>query len=310
MSKPRIGYDVYNIYCFDILPFLHELSSKGIKVYELKKIEQYRYEFYAITFKRNKVASLDFDIEYIKTIGILNYFRRILTNKVTLVGMVSFIVTYYLLSTFVWRVEIIGSYDNINKQIASLLIYYDISKYDLIKSQDELEIINSDLRHELKGSIDWINTYRYGNIYRIQYTKKYSEEMQQTQYQNLYACRDGVVKQFIVRSGNIIVKPNNYVTAGQILVSNNIVDTRQELKILPVDGRVMANTWYVITAHVDNLDEATSFAELQRLTRLEIQKKLSDYDSIDKEVLISFDISGNGYSMKTHYTLLQNIACK
>ena len=106
-----------------------------------------------------------------------------------------------------------------------------------------------------------------------------------------------------VKQGNVLVKVNQYVKKGDVLISHQIEDTKQQIKMIPTLGSVEAYTYQYIEASSSNVKDKDIFAYLLFKIRSQLPK-------IDREKVLSYDIIKKKYVLKMQYVFIENIAIR
>ena len=235
-----------------------------------------------------------YHLTIIKSVGILYYLILIFYRKLIIVGVVSFAVTVILCNQFIFRVEIIGNNPSTTKLVNQVLA--------------ENHIDDDDLKDSFKGKIDYLNIYQEGGVLFVKYTNSVGAKKVEKNFENIYASKDGVIQKIDVSSGNILVKLNQYVKKGDLLVSNTITSTSEVDKIIETEGTIKAYTYTTYEAKIDKkkMDDGEAFSYLLHT----IRSKLGSIDKIDREKVLSYGIIDNKRVLKVQYILIEDIASK
>ena len=307
-----IGYDVYEIYCEDIISFLSVIKRYKVSIFHLHQIDDTHYRFMTYITARKKINALKFDIEYKRSTGILFYILSFLHNKITILGMISFIIVYFYLDAFIWKVSIEGISPNISQELESHLIDYNIQEGSKKISFEELTAIKDRIAEDFSLDIDWLNLYVDGNTYFIKYTKKVENEVEESDTNPIVACKAGTIKEINVQEGNVLVKVNQHVNPGDVLVDNTIFSTNGEVITIPTKGSVYAYTWRIYQASIESteIDEGEAFSYLLMKIREQVSSQMTGNYEIDIENVLQFIVNEGTITLKVHYTFIEDIACK
>lgn len=147
-------------------------------------------------------------------------------RKSFVIGMALCIVIFFLLSSYIWRVDIEGNYRHSTDQLMQYMnslgvgVGVRISKIDaaglessIRKEYPDIGWVSVQIRGTcMNVSIKEINTsYETLGVREIDY-----------EYAHIVATRDGIVSGIVTRSGEPLVKEGDEVEKGQILVSGVI----------------------------------------------------------------------------------------
>lgn len=302
----KLGYDLYEVVSDDIISLLNSFKKDHLIVFQLTKIDDNTYRFYLPIYQR--FLARKYNMQIIKSIGILYYLVVLFCKKINIIGVISFVLTLLICSRFIFKVEITGNSPSNTKLVEEVLKENNINAGDLKKSYQELNDIYDDLKASFKGKIDYLNIYQEGGVLFVKYTNSVGAKEVENNFQNIYASKDGVIQSIDVSSGNIVVQVNQFVKKGDLLVSNTITSTNGENKIIATKGKVMAYTYVTYQGEIDakKMDEGEAFSYLLYT----IRAKLGSIDKIDREKVLSYDIIDNKRVLKMQYVLIEDIAIK
>lgn len=302
----KLGYDLYEVVSDDIISLLNSFKKEHLIVFQLTKIDDNTYRFYLPIYQR--FLARKYNMQIIKSIGILYYLVVLFCKKINIIGVISFALTLLICSRFIFKVEITGNSPSNTKLVEEVLKENNINAGDLKKSYQELNEIYDDLKASFKGKIDYLNIYQEGGVLFVKYTNSVGAKEVENNFQNIYASKDGVIQSIDVSSGNIVVQVNQFVKKGDLLVSNTITSTNGENKIIATKGKVMAYTYVTYQGEIDakKMDEGEAFSYLLYT----IRAKLGSIDKIDREKVLSYDIIDNKRVLKMQYVLIEDIAIK
>ena len=302
----KLGYDLYEVVSDDIISLLNSFKKDHLIVFQLTKIDDNTYRFYLPIYQR--FLARKYNMQIIKSIGILYYLVVLICKKINIIGVISFVLTLLICSRFIFKVEITGNSPSNTKLVEEVLKENNINAGDLKKSYQELNEIYDDLKASFKGKIDYLNIYQEGGVLFVKYTNSVGAKEVENNFQNIYASKDGVIQSIDVSSGNIVVQVNQFVKKGDLLVSNTITSTNGENKIIATKGKVMAYTYVTYQGEIDakKMDEGEAFSYLLYT----IRAKLGSIDKIDREKVLSYDIIDNKRVLKMQYVLIEDIAIK
>lgn len=302
----KLGHDLYEVVSDDIISLLNSFKKDHLIVFQLTKIDDNTYRFYLPIYQR--FLARKYNMQIIKSIGILYYLVVLFCKKINIIGVISFALTLLICSRFIFKVEITGNSPSNTKLVEEVLKENNINAGDLKKSYQELNEIYDDLKASFKGKIDYLNIYQEGGVLFVKYTNSVGAKEVENNFQNIYASKDGVIQSIDVSSGNIVVQVNQFVKKGDLLVSNTITSTNGENKIIATKGKVMAYTYVTYQGEIDakKMDEGEAFSYLLYT----IRAKLGSIDKIDREKVLSYDIIDNKRVLKMQYVLIEDIAIK
>jgi sporulation protein YqfD len=302
----KLGYDFYVMQCSDIVAILTSFKEKSIIIHRLQKINTDSYQFFVPMYQRRLLKGYPVTLQ--KSVGVMHYMALLIKNILNIVGCISFISAIVISNYFIWDVEIIGNNPNTNEKITSVLKELHIDVGDKLCSYEELNEVYNKIKEALKEDIDYLNIYQDGSVLLVEYTNHRSSIEKSISFENLYAKKDGVVQRIEVRGGQTVVKENQFVKKGQLLVQNTIASTSGETKIIPVEGSIYAYTYQTLEANIPKevMDEGEGFSYLL----FNIRSKIKGIDKIDSEKVIEYGIIDNKIVLKMQYVFIEDIVEK
>jgi len=170
--------------------------------------------------------------------------RRIKRRSGLFAGAISFVLILYMLSSMIWSVEIEG----VKLPETEILIRQELAKLGVkpgsfkFKTEDE-SIIQRKIMERMP-TVTWVG-YRYEGTtaYLKVVEKTLPEQLSKTNPRHLVAKKKAIIYDFFVEQGQPMVKINQYVKPGDILVSG-IIGKEDDSKIVSAKGKVWGEVWY------------------------------------------------------------------
>lgn len=188
------------------------------------------------------IKALGGKISIVKRKGSI-FFLRDLKGRISLViGMLLFLMTIFLLSNYIWAIDIKVK-DNISpfeirQQLKEIGIRPGIAKKDIVVEDIEKKLENAN------SEILWLRIRIEGATLNIAIEEKINPPTQWSgRYGNLIATEDGEVVKVYTYAGRSIVKQEDIVKKGDVLIEGIDGKEGQEY-IIPPRGMVIANTFY------------------------------------------------------------------
>lgn len=213
-------------------------------------------------------------VRIVNKIGLPFVFNRYRRRKAFYVGAVIFAALVYIMTSFVWSVEITGNKKLQTGQVESALARYGIKtgafKYR-ISADDAVAGMMFDMR-----DISWISIIVKGTRVKVDLRERSEipEIVPRDIPCDVVAVKDGLIKQVIATEGVEAVSEGDTVKKGQVLISGSIPLKGGEKKFRQVHamGTVMARTWY----------------EEQAPVRISEEKRLKTGEAVHDHALILF----------------------
>ena len=202
--------------------FFKELIRRKINIYDLVKSHN-KLEI-IIDYKDYK------NIKKIKTtskVKIINRYGvsklKYLFNKYRLL-LFFFLFAIFInifLSHIIFKVEVINHNKKLVKEIKDELMDLGIKKYNFVLSTNKVNNIKEKLLEN--KDIEWLEIERIGTKYVIKVEERKLKEKEDECFpRNIVSKKNAVITKINVENGEIIKKKNDYVVAGETIVSGLI----------------------------------------------------------------------------------------
>lgn len=197
----------------------------------------------------NIAESFGYELEVVKREG-LPFYRRILHQRwMLLLGALVFILALYILSSFVWFLDIRGSTTVKPETIAKSAARYGLERWTFKGAVDKNRIEEGILREIPELSYVQVDIKGVRGTVRV--VEKILPGEQVTGPCHLVAKKGGVVEEVMVLDGSAMVEKGDIVGLGNILISGMIVMTEEypdevipPPRLVRAQGVVKARVWY------------------------------------------------------------------
>ena len=298
----NLGYDYIVIESNDIVSFLKETKKHQLTLFHLHQLDALRYSFYVPIYQRYITSSMHLPIQ--KSIGLLHYLLLIFKFP-QIIFTLAFISTLFILPHYIYDYKITGSLSIVNNQLQKDL-NKQIQMIHPKLTYPQINKLYDHLKRKYQSEIDYLNVYQKGSVLHVEYTPASHNQKTVIKYQDYIAKKDGVIHRLDVKQGNVLVKVNQYVKKGDVLISHQIEDTKQQIKMIPTLGSVEAYTYQYMEASSSNVKDKDIFAYLLFKIRSQLPKDVK----IDREKVLSYDIIEKKYVLKMQYVFIENIAIR
>lgn len=192
---------------------------------------------------RHIVRDFDCNVFFIRGEGIPFLWKRLLKNSGFLIGLFLFLAIITVLSNITWGIQIKGANPetehNIRKELNKLGI--KVGSFHFFNS--DLEKLQRELTDRV-NNITWIGVELKGTTFHFQVVEKNEPKQKKPSGpQHLVAKKKAVIADMFVEKGKPLVKVNQYVNKGQMLVSG-IIGSEEQEQLVPAKGQVWGKTWY------------------------------------------------------------------
>ncbi|MDP4092652.1 MAG: sporulation protein YqfD [Bacillota bacterium] len=175
---------------------------------------------------------------------VLNRYKH---RKAFLIGAVVFIAALYIITSFVWSVEIDG-----NKNLNTDYLQHKLAdmgiKPGTLKFGIDPDLVANRMILDVKG-LAWVGITVKGTKVKVSISEGVTppELVPKNIPCDIIASKDGVIKTVTAKSGQEMVKAGDTVVKGQVLVSGRMLNTEvkdEQPRFVHAIGTVIARTWY------------------------------------------------------------------
>lgn len=223
----RLNINIYNInYNKDSITL--KISQKDLN--KLSKF--YRYKINKIYGKQE----------------IYNYLKN---NYLNIIYTIIILTLIFLITRITLSIEVITENTSLRNHILNELDKNNITKYSIIKNNQEITNIKETILYNNKNILEWINIERIGMKYLINIEPKITKDKLNTkEYCNIISTKDSIITKVITHKGVELISPNDRVNIGDTLISGDITYNSELKKQVCANGIVYGTTWYTINISI------------------------------------------------------------
>lgn len=232
--------------------FFKELIRRKINIYDLVKSHN-KLEI-IIDYKDYK------NVKKIKTTSKVKIVNRYGVSKLKyLFNKYRLLLFFFLLAIFIniflshiiFKVEVINHNKKLVKEIKDELMDLGIKKYNFVLSTNKVNNIKEKLLEN--KDIEWLEIERIGTKYVIKVEeRKVKEKEDECLPRNIVSKKNAVITKINVENGEIIKKKNDYVVAGETIVSGLIHNKETVKTKVCAKGLIYGKTWYKVKLSLEN----------------------------------------------------------
>ncbi|NLB17751.1 MAG: sporulation protein YqfD [Syntrophomonadaceae bacterium] len=213
-------------------------------------------EYLSFSIRRNAIKPLEklseeagYEIEIIKKQGLPFYSRMIRERWMLVAGGFLFVLTLYILSSFVWYLEIRGVVEVKPTQVAESVASHGLKRWAFKGSLDKTRIeegILQDIPQLFYAQVDIRGVKAV-----VKVVEKIFPEEELSGPCHVVASRGGIIEEMMVLDGSPMVEIGDTVGAGNILISGAVSAQGEESEgaesatnLVRARGMVKARVWY------------------------------------------------------------------
>lgn len=275
--------------------------------------------FFYLEIKEKDLAILsnnNINYEIVTYKGLRKVIKLWKKNLSIFIGIILFALITFV-NTLTIKEITFSTYTKDNEKIKQLIDSYMTNIIGINFLKEDINDINLRLRKEF-SNYEWIAVEKKGSKLHVTLLEPsiINKQVQKIEgYGDLIAKKDGIIKYYQVRHGIVLVEHNQFVRAGDVLVSGNLRyhNYDESTFYVPAEGVVYAEVWYTETIIIPKEIRVTEYTgkisktESLNLFGLDIKyhdkkHQYENYDTIiDEDFFHFFSIKLPFGIKKIHY---------
>ncbi len=225
------GYVIIEVSGFSIERFVNLAVHRGIYIWDIRysgntvimKVSIEGFKMLKVCSRKTKCK-----IKIIDKVGRPFLFFKYRKRKIFFAGILFFISVLYILSSFIWLIEINGcdriKQDDLLKCIENNGLKVGSFKHNVDKKSLEQKIVQS------FTDISFINIEIKGTRAKINITEILPKQdiIDRTTPTEIIATKDGLIENIFISAGTPMVKPGDVVEKGDVLVSGELINNNED----------------------------------------------------------------------------------
>lgn len=251
------GYVIINVKGYFVEKFINLCANKGIYLWDIKRKMPHsmvlKVSVKGFKSLRGIAKKTRCKVKIVRKVGIPFIKYRYRRRKSFLAGFVIFFAIIYILSSFIWVIEIHGV-NKVNPQVIVDFLAKKGIKPGIFKHKFDKDKIAADMLINING-LAWVDIKQTGTKIVVDTVERIPTPpmLDWSVPCNIYSKNDGVVKSIITKNGVAVVKEGDVIRKGQLLVTG-IVENRLvpgDVHYVHSDAVVNVTTWYHGYAEVE-----------------------------------------------------------
>lgn len=236
-----------NIKGKNINRFLNKLIKNNIEILEVNNIsyKEVNIRVYKSDIETIYKLKTVYDLNEINQSGLIKIKKIININKILLFFLFLGIIGLVILTNIIFDVEVVHNKKEIQELLISELKKYNISKYNFVKSFNDVENIKKEILNKYKDKLEWIEIERVGTKYIIRVEeRKIPLNIEDGQNRDVVAKKSAIIKTIIADNGVVVKNVNDYVKKGDVIVSGSIYLNESLKSVISANAKVYGEVWY------------------------------------------------------------------
>lgn len=247
------GYVAVDVRGSQLEKLLNSLIQQKFAIWDIRRLDEHTVRLHVIIrdfFRmRPLLKETGSRIHVVERNGFPFLLDKLGNRKTFLIGLVAFVVGLYLLSSLVWRIDVVG-----NETIAKSDIIQAARQQGLYRFQWKFRMKEPDMLsrsiHQLLPGVSWIGVEIHGTkveIKIVESTRPDSSPLMNPRH--LVASHNATITQIFAETGKPIAKTNMNVKKGDILISGVIGDDSAR-QVVVARGTVRGIVWQEATVEM------------------------------------------------------------
>ena len=230
--------------------FIRKIIKLKIEILDIK-IKKYNEAIIKIYKKDlDKIEKIKtiYNIEIIETFGFIKIKKIININKYLIISIMIGYILLLILTSTIFKVEIIHDKKEIRTLLKDELEKYGIKEKRFKKSYKEIQKIKKKILNDYKDKIEWIEIEEVGTkcIVRVE-ERILTKNKKEISTQNIVAKKSAILTKIEAKNGEIVKNINDYVKKGDVVITGDIKLNEETKSITGADGKIYGEVWYKTT---------------------------------------------------------------
>lgn len=232
---------------------LNRLTNHKISIWSIKRMDERTVTFFIHLKDINQVRILmrrtGCQLRFIEKRGLPFYIKAIGKRTGVIIGIICFFLLFLIFSNVVFEVDINGASPDVEHKLGEKLREIGVKKGAFAFFLPSEQVIQQFISEEI-DEVTWVGVKRKGTLYTFDVVEKtLPEEQEKVSPRHLVATKKAVIKKLFVEQGQVMVKEEDYVKKGDLLVSG-IIGKEENEKIVPAKAEVFGEVWYLASASI------------------------------------------------------------
>lgn len=240
------GYAVIRLKSENCEKIMNLLRKNRIIMWDVEKNDnEIKFKISYDDYKKYSDLIAQTKTESVKTKGFALKLSKIKIRKGFIGGLFILIICFYLLSSVIWNVEVIGT----NQTTANKVIdFLEKNEINVPVAQGSLEIKSIEtLLYKNFDNFKFVEVYVEGSnlIIFVKEKTKETAEIKSHEPTSIVSRKNAIINKVIAKSGQPVVKEGNVVYEGQTLVMGIVKNKNSdEFVMVPSEGTIYGKTYY------------------------------------------------------------------
>ncbi|WP_017728390.1 sporulation protein YqfD [Halalkalibacterium ligniniphilum] len=228
--------------------FLNRCIDNNVSIWTIKRVGEDRIICYMDLEDAKRIRPLlritSCKVTFTERRGLPFLLQKMLQQIGFVGGMMLCIALILILSNIVWKIEINGASPEVEHELRQVVSEMGVKRGAFHFSLPSVEEIQRDVTERIRDAT-WVGVRQNGTTYQFEVVQQLlPEEAEQVSPRHLVAKRKAIIHDVFVEHGQALVKPNDYVQKGDMLVSG-FIGREGKTELVPAVATVLGEIWYL-----------------------------------------------------------------
>lgn len=290
---PMNNLIIVNIRVFNLNSFLVNSIKNNIHIERIS----YKKNILKCKIKKEDLNKINkyYKVTIVKAINLESFLLVLKKNYLIVLSIFLSIFLFLIFKDIIIKVDIVSNNESLVKDLNKSLDNYGLHRLSIKKDENSLLAIKQKLEIDYKDTIEWLEIKNIGMTYLVTLEeRKVKLEEPKESYCNVYAQKEGIVKKIVATQGNVLVSENQYVRAGDLLISGDISLNEEVKDQICALGTVYGEVWYKASISIPKKYQVKNYTgktqtnfklDLGRNDYKILRSKYQNYDEETKEII-------------------------
>ncbi len=284
---------IVNIRVFNLNSFLVNSIKNNIHIERIS----YKKNILKCKIKKEDLNKINkyYKVTIVKAVNLESFLLVLKKNYLIVLSIFLSIFLFLIFKDIIIKVDIVSNNESLVKDLNKSLDNYGLHRLSIKKDENSLLVIKQKLEIDYKDTIEWLEIKNIGMTYLVTLEeRKVKLEEPKESYCNVYAQKEGIVKKIVATQGNVLVSENQYVRAGDLLISGDISLNEEVKEQICALGTVYGEVWYKASISIPKKYQVKNYTgktqtnfklDLGRNDYKILRSKYQNYDEETKEII-------------------------
>lgn len=265
---------------YSFIEFLDYLKDNKLEIYNYDQIDEYEYTFETTYLTYLKIRKKYKECRVEKSNTIIYLFIKLFREKLVIFCLIISSFLYIYLSKLIFEVKVEGNSNYLSSFLINELRDYNIDKFEISPNIDNLKIIEKEIYNSNLDKFELFSITKKGSYIIVKYEIKKKNLVLDQVKTKIYSSKDAIISKILISTGKVLVKENNYVRKGDLIVDDHLVLNDEEY-FIGTKGLIYGYTFNKVELYYHNIEDAFNEARFLISSKYVLDEKI-----LEEQILI------------------------